>query len=91
MFKTKEKVTTDQASRMITAMFSRLSVKDRNQILRLIDEFVLEDLKIPRRKVPWLNSDKRNIDDFPHVLDLMRLSYARLVNDDHKEYIKNIH
>ena len=85
------KVTTDQATQVINVMFSRLNSKERTRILNLIDCFVLNHLEIPQENVPWFNNKKKNIKDYVHVLDLMRLSYAKLLNQAEKNFIKNLH
>ena len=91
MLKKEKKITTSKASRVVNVMFSRLEAKERQRILKLIDEFVINNLGIPREDIPWLNSDKKNIDDYIHVLDLMRLGYAKLINQAEKDFIKKIH
>ena len=91
MLKKETKITTSKASRVVNVMFSRLEAKERQRILKLIDEFVINNLEIPREDIPWLNSDKKNIDDYIHVLDLMRLGYAKLINQAEKDFIKKIH
>lgn len=91
MLKKETKITTSKASRVVNVMFSRLEAKERQRILKLIDEFVINNLEIPREDIPWLNSDKKNTDDYIHVLDLMRLGYAKLINQAEKDFIKKIH
>ena len=85
------KVTTDQASQVINVMFSRLNAKDRSRILNMIDCFVLNHLGVPQENVPWFNNKKQKLGDYAHVLDLMRLGYAKLLNQAEKNFIKNLH
>jgi len=56
----------------------------------MIDLFVINHLGVPEKDIPWLNPAKKNIDDYIHVLDLMRLGYAKLINQAEKDFIQNI-
>jgi len=85
------KVTTEEATQVINVMFSRLNPKERSRILNTIDHFVLNHLEVPQENVPWFNNKKHKIKDYVHVLDLMRLSYAKLLNQAEKNFIKNLH
>lgn len=85
------KVSTDQATEIVNLMFSRLTPTQRNKILNIIDDFVINDLGIPEGDVPWLNKSKKNVEDYIHILDLMRLAYARLFNNAETKFKKNIH
>ena len=85
------KITTEEATQVINVMFSRLNPKERSRILNTIDHFVLNHLEVPKENVPWFNNKKHKIKDYVHVLDLMRLSYAKLLNQAEKNFIKNLH
>lgn len=85
------KVTTDEATQVINIMFSRLSATERNRILNMIDYFVLKHLKVPEKDVPWFNKKKKKFKDHANVLDLMRLSYAKLLNSCEKNFRNNVH
>lgn len=85
------KITTEEATQVINVMFSRLNPKERSRILNTIDHFVLNHLEVPQENVPWFNNKKHKIKDYVHVLDLMRLSYAKLLNQAEKNFIKNLH
>ncbi len=85
------KLTSKQSSEVINTMFSRLSAVERNRILNMIDYFIINELGISEEKLPWLNPNKKNINDFCHVLDLMRLSYAKLFNESEKNFKSKIH
>ena len=88
---TKDAVTTEDASNVINIMFSRLSPEDRNRILNIIDKFITHDLGIDESDIPWLNSKKNKVQDFVHVLNLMRLSYAKVFNHSEINFKKKIH
>lgn len=88
---TKDVVTTEDASNVINIMFSRLSPEDRNRILNIIDKFITHDLGIDESDIPWLNSGKNKVEDFVHVLNLMRLSYAKVFNHSEINYKKKVH
>lgn len=85
------KVTTDEATQVINVMFSRLNSRERSRILNMIDRFVLNHLEVPQENIPWFNNKKQKIRDYVHVLDLMRLGYAKLLNQAEKNFIKNLH
>lgn len=88
---TKDVVTTEDASNVINIMFSRLSPEDRNRILNIIDKFITHDLGIDESDIPWLNSGKNKVEDFVHVLNLMRLSYAKVFNHSEINFKKKVH
>ena len=86
-----KKITTKETSQIINVMFSRLEPKEKQRVLNMIDLFVIKHLGVPEKDIPWLNPAKKNIDDYIHVLDLMRLGYAKLINQAEKDFIKKIH
>ena len=88
---TKDVVTTEDASNVINIMFSRLSPEDRNKILNMIDQFIIRDLGIDESDIPWLNSGKNKVEDFVHVLNLMRLSYAKVFNHSEINFKNKVH
>ena len=88
---TKDAVTTEDASNVINIMFSRLSPEDRNRILNIIDKFITHDLGIDESDIPWLNSGKNKVEDFVHVLNLMRLSYAKVFNHSEINFKNKVH
>lgn len=88
---TKNVVTTEDATNVINIMFSRLSPEDRNRILNIIDKFITHDLGIDESDIPWLNSKKNKVEDFVHVLNLMRLSYAKVFNHSEINFKKKVH
>ena len=88
---TKDVVTTEDAANVINIMFSRLSPEDRNRILNIIDKFITHDLGIDESDIPWLNSGKNKVEDFVHVLNLMRLSYAKVFNHSEINFKKKVH
>ena len=87
---TKDMITTEDAANVINIMFSRLSPEDRNKILNMIDQFIIRDLGIDESDIPWLTSGKK-VKDFLHVLNLMRLSYAKVFNHSEMSFKKKIH
>ena len=88
---TKDVVTTEDAANVINIMFSRLSPEDRNRILNIIDKFITHDLGIDESDIPWLNSKKNKVEDFVHVLNLMRLSYAKVFNHSEINFKNKVH
>ncbi len=88
---TKDVVTTEDAANVINIMFSRLSPEDRNKILNMIDQFIIRDLGIDESDIPWLNSGKNKVEDFVHVLNLMRLSYAKVFNHSEINFKNKVH
>ena len=88
---TKDVVTTEDASNVINIMFSRLTPEDRNRILNIIDKFITHDLGIDESDIPWLNSKKNKVEDFVHVLNLMRLSYAKVFNHSEINFKNKVH
>lgn len=84
-------ITTKKTSEVINVMFSRLNVKERERILNMIDHFIMTELNIPKKDIPWLNAKKSNMEGITHFLDLMRLGYAKLLDHSEKKFIKRIH
>jgi len=84
-------ITTKKTTEVINVMFSRLNVKERERILNMIDHFIMNELNVSKKDIPWLNSNKSNMDGITHFLDLMRLGYARLLDHSEKQFIKRIH
>ncbi len=87
----KDTVTTEDTTKVINIMFSRLSPENRIKIMNMIDRFIIHDLGIDESDIPWLNSEKNKVEDFIHVLNLMRLSYARVFNHSEINFKKKIH
>lgn len=85
------KVTNRQGAEVINVMFSRLTAIERNRILNMIDYFITRELGVPQENLPWLNPEKKSINDFCDLLVLMRLSYAKLINESEKNFKKKIH
>ena len=85
------KIPTSKASKIINVMFARLEPKEKQRVLNMIDLFVINHLNVPEKDIHWFNPAKKNIDDYIHVLDLMRLGYAKLINQAEKDFIKKIH
>ena len=81
----------ENITQVINVMFCRLNSKERTRILNMIDRFVLYHLEVPQENVPWFNNKKQSTKNYVHVLDLMRLSYAKLLNQAEKNFIKNLH
>ena len=84
-------ITTKKTSEVINVMFSRLNVKERERILNMIDHFIMTELNISKKDIPWLNAKKSNMEGITHFLDLMRLGYAKLLDHSEKNFIKKIH
>ena len=84
-------ITTKKTSEVINVMFSRLNVKERERILNMIDHFIMTELNVSKKDIPWLNAKKSNMEGITHFLDLMRLGYAKLLDHSEKKFIKRIH
>ena len=90
MFKSKEKTaTTGEVSKVVNIMFSKLDPKERDRIINLVDHFLIYDLEISEQDIPWLNSDKQNRKEYCHLLDMIRLSTAKLLSEYDKLIRKN--
>ena len=90
MFKSKEKTeTTGEVSKVVNIMFSKLDPKERDRIINLVDHFLIYDLEISEQDIPWLNSDKQNRKEYRHLLDMIRLSTAKLLGEYDKLIRKN--
>ena len=90
MFKSKEKApTTVEVSKVVNIMFSKLDPKERDRIINLVDHFLIYDLEISEQDIPWLNSDKQNQKEYRHLLDMIRLSTAKLLGEYDKLIRKN--
>ena len=90
MFKPEYKsATTGEVSKVINTLFSKLDPKERDRIVNLVDEFMIYDLQISEQDIPWLNKDKQNLKNYRHLLDMIRLSLARLLGEYDKLVSKN--
>ena len=90
MFKpTKKDPTTEEVSKVVNILFSKLDPKERDRIINLVDEFMIYDLQISEQDIPWLNKDEQNLKNYRHLLDMIRLSLARLLGEYDKLVSKN--
>jgi hypothetical protein len=90
MFKPiKKDPTTEEVSKVVNILFSKLDPKERDRIINLVDEFMIYDLQISEQDIPWLNKDKQNLKNYRHLLDMIRLSLARLLGEYDKLVSKN--
>jgi len=90
MFKSKVKApTTGEVSKVVNIMFSKLDPKERDRIINLVDHFLIYDLEISEQDIPWLNSAKQNLKEYRHLLDMIRLSTAKLLGEYDKLIRKN--
>jgi len=85
----KEKISTDTVTKIINTIFSRLDPSERSRVFNMIDNFII-DLGVRENDIPWLNPKKNNIDGFCHLLDMMRLCYAKIINESEKRFKKKI-
>jgi len=84
------KLTTPEVTKIISVIFSRFNPTDKKRIYEMIDSFIL-DLGISAEEVPWMNKKKNNIDGYCNLLDLMRLSYAKILDYSEMRFKKKIH
>ena len=74
----------EKTGEIISLMFCHLEPKTKGKILNYIDEFIINDLGINQDQIPWLNPKENKLEKYWNLLDLMRLSYAKVFS----EYLK---
>lgn len=94
-------LTTEEVSEVINLMFSTLSlahefevklnVSRQSAIFNMIDDFMMNDLEIKKEDMPWHNKNKITKENFVNVLNLIRLSYARLFQNFENSFINKLH
>ena len=70
----------DVQKAIITMLWEQDAVS-RNQILNRIDLFLMSDLKLEKKDIPWLNGEKNNYEGYVDFLTLLRITYAKVISD----------
>jgi hypothetical protein len=80
-FKKDDSNTPVKSGEIITFMFARFNEKERTRLMNFIDEFIIEEFKIKKSNLPWLNSSHRdNEEDWRNFFVYFRLTIARILD-----------
>jgi hypothetical protein len=80
-FKKEDSNTPVKSGEIITFMFARFNEKERIRLMNFIDEFIIEEFKIKKSNLPWLNSSHRdNEEDWRNFFVYFRLTVARILD-----------
>jgi hypothetical protein len=80
-FKKVDSNTPVKSGEIITFMFARFNEKERTRLMNFIDEFIIEEFKIKKSNLPWLNSSHRdNEEDWRNFFVYFRLTIARILD-----------
>jgi hypothetical protein len=80
-FKKEDSNTPVKSGEIITFMFARFNEKERIRLMNFIDEFIIEEFKIKKSNLPWLNTSHRdNEEDWRNFFVYFRLTVARILD-----------
>ena len=80
-FKKEDSNTPVKSGEIITFIFARFNEKERIRLMNFIDEFIIEEFKIKKSNLPWLNSSHRdNEEDWRNFFVYFRLTVARILD-----------
>lgn len=63
----------------------------RKQILNSIDNFLIKELSLEEKDIPWFNKKKDNLNGYLDFMTLLRLAYVRLYSEYYDRHHKKIH
>jgi hypothetical protein len=70
----------DNSDKILREMFSTMTAEDFRIIMNFIDDFIVNELKITRDKLPWINkSEERS--DWLDAINMIRFASARLFSE----------
>ena len=80
-FKKDDSDTVVKSGQIISFIFARYSEKERTRLMNFIDEFIIEEFKIKKDNLPWLNSRSRDREeDWSNFFVYFRLAFARILD-----------
>jgi len=79
----------NNSGKIIKQMGLHLSKEDYAIMLEIIDEYIINVLKIDKEDLPWLNKEKFK-NKHSEFLGMLRLIIARYISEDHKLKSKSI-
>ena len=80
-FKKDDSDTVVKSGEIISFIFARYSEKERTRLMNFIDEFIIEEFKIKKGNLPWLNSSNRDREeDWSNFFVYFRLAVARILD-----------
>jgi len=82
-----KKITTEETSQIINVMFSRVSSERRQKIYNYIDELMMEYFNVEEKDIPWLNKDINEHKNYNNILNILRLSVAKIFNEYAKHHM----
>ena len=82
-----KKITTKETSQIINVMFSRVPDERRQKIYNHIDELMMNYFNVEEKDIPWLNKDINKHENYNNILNILRLSVAKIFNEYAKYHI----
>ena len=80
-FKKDDNNTPIKSGEIVNFIFARYSEKERTRLMNFIDEFIIEEFKIKKDNLPWLNSSSRDREeDWSNFFVYFRLAVARILD-----------
>ena len=80
-FKKDDNNTPIKSGEIVNFIFARYSEKERTRLMNFIDEFIIEEFKIKKDNLPWLNSSSRDREeDWSNFFVYFRLVVARILD-----------
>ncbi len=80
-FKKDDSNTPIKSGEIVNFIFARYSEKERVRLMNFIDEFIIEEFKIKKDNLPWLNSSSRDREeDWSNFFVYFRLVVARILD-----------
>jgi len=80
-FKKDDSNTPIKSGEIVNFIFARYSEKERTRLMNFIDEFIIEEFKIKKDNLPWLNSSSRDREeDWSNFFVYFRLVVARILD-----------
>ena len=80
-----------EMQKAIITMLWKQDPKLRNEILNSIDCFLINELKVEKKLVPWLNQNKDNYNGYMDFLSLLRLTYVRVFSEYYDRHHDRLH
>jgi len=70
----------DNSDKILREMFSTMTAEEFRVVMNFIDDFIINELKISRDKLPWINKTEER-GDWLDAINMIRLASARLFSE----------
>ena len=80
-----------EAQKALVTMLWKQDAKTRNEILNVIDHFLMNELNLEKKEIPWLSKQKDNFKGYLDFLTLLRLTYTRVFSEYYDRHHKRLH